>query len=359
MSIKETLEQNNNSIELSLVNFLFDRFGIKSDMAESKSLTELGSILVKSIPFNEYLELSYALDEYSPAKLNDEETENRIVKILVKHKHNIVAALRKETNFEKLQPVKDLVNKLMGRLKTMNETIKIMYLHGFLTEDEAKKFHYTANISKSVLEGVMKWLEERKVPHYMNEQEELVVECDTRDTLYAFDKFLSKTVEGTRTMFDSEERRKKTTEAKKRPQDMTAFDLARMKKPRLDPNTLPKSGAFAKDTKAMLKKADPHDRRAVKHKNKTYESEEKFILDEAILGMTQMPSIMRLQALAGVPAVESVEPLGEHVPTHGKSEKLIKILNTLEDLEGDIQSLEYNEFLDVKAYFQGIIDEFE
>lgn len=357
--IKETLEQNNNSIELSLVNFLFDKFGLESKKYEEKDLTELGSSLVKNIPFNEYLELSYALDDYTPSELNNIETENRIVKILIKYKHSIVSNLRKEIELDKFQGLKDILKKILERLKVMNETVTINYLQGFLTEDEAKKFHYTASISKSVLENVMKWLEERKVAHYMNEREELVVECDTRDTLYAFDKFLSKTVEGTRTMFDSEERRKKTTEAKKRPQDMTAFDLARMKKPRLDPNTLPKSGAFAKDTKAMLRKTDPQDRRTVKHKGRTYESEEKFLLDESVLGMTQMPSIMRLQALAGVPAVESNQSLEEHVPTAGKSENLIYILNALEDIEEDIDGLDYKEYLQVKEVFHRIMGKFE
>ena len=309
MVLRETLEQNKNSIELALVNFLKNHFKVDGS-ADENTLKKLGAEIVKKIPFTDYLEVGYALDDYDHTKPEDEKTKKgrmRLLNILTKHKRQIVEYLRKQANHnDKLKSVDDFAYILSNRINDLRESILLsFYPKDVLDESNKPKYHYNAVVPKDIVETIKKWLSEKNIVHYINDNDELVVECGDRDSLYSFDKFLARTVEGQRAMIDSQNMK----EAKKRPQDMTSYDLAKMNKPRIDPNKLPKSGAFDKDTKKQLRKTDPMDRRTLKHKGKVYESEEKFILDESVLGMTQMPSILRLQALAGVQNSDSTPPI--------------------------------------------------
>ena len=309
MSIRETLDQNKNSIELALINFLKSKLNIQSDVDE-KVLTKISSVMAKEIPFSSYLELGYALDEFDEDDINSEASEDatdKIFKILGKNKLRVSNALNKfREEQQKNSGEAKLVGEIIKYISALRETTRIRFFSSeALNEDNSPSYHYTARVPASLIEKIVEWLSERNMSHFVNDSDEMVIECGDRDSLYAFDKYLMKTIQQEHLMVDF-----KISEGKKRPQDMTSYDLARTVKPRFDQTQMPKSGAFDKDTKGAIRKKNPNDRRAMKHKNRAYETAEKPVLDEAVMGMTGVPSINRLQMLAGVPVmpVQSSEP---------------------------------------------------
>lgn len=354
MSIKETLDANKNSIELALVNFLKSQIK-NTDNIDESALLKLGANIVKEIPFASYLELGYALDEFDEKNPNSDVTISSIPKmhkILIKNKRNIINSLVKAAeDDEKLVKIKPFVDSIIKYLAQVRESIKIsFYNKQNLNEMNQPKYHYTAIIPKAIMEKITGWLKEQGINHYMTEKDEFVVECDTRDKLYSFDKFLSRTMEKENFMVDY-----KMSEAAKKPQDLTNLDLARMKKPRMDPASMPKSGAFAKDTVNQIKKKNPTDRRAVKHKGKMYATEEKFVLDEAIMGMTQMPFITRLQSLAGLEPTDIQNPVVEN-DMMDYSDEFEEIMQNLDVIERWVYDLSSDEQSQVITRMMGIVD---
>jgi len=356
MSIKETLDSNKNSIELALVNFLKSQIK-NTDKIDESALLKMGATIVKEIPFASYLELGYALDEFDEKNPNSDITMNSIPKmhkILIKNKRNIVNSLVKgKEEDDKLKTIEPFVDLIIKYISQVRESIKIsFYSKTNLNEMNQPKYHYTAIMPKEIMEKITNWLDEQGINHFITEMNEFVVECNTRDSLYAFDKFLSRTIERENFMVDF-----KISEAKKRPQDMTNLDLARLKKPRLDPSTLPKMGAFDKDIKGQIKKKNPADRRAMKHKGKVYATEEKFVLDEAVLGMTGIPFISRLQTLAGLETTEMSDPVVENDnDVADDSDEFLEIMQELDTIERYVYDLTPTEISQVISRMMGIIE---
>jgi hypothetical protein len=544
--INETLEQNQNSIELALTNFLLYRYNIKEELDDGfKKL--LGVEITSVMDFSDYLELSYALDKFDaevPTDPKSAEGEKIIIDLLGKYNQEIVANLeeQKEEN-PKFKTRKDLISNLVQSLQGVQESFTI----GIFVNDSAKElnesFNYSTVIPEDVYESVKKWLESESIPFSIGEDNELVVECGDRETVYHVDRFLTRTLNGRNTVMDRNiymeygesqsaephsskhetvgdyveelnnmvsnedlekfddilakvyafagvtfdemnirdlvnslnERDKQSllddlhslsydyaldesakdnftiddikelevmtdlqvakekamkmvqgtdtsakitpakkqyfmrkinsartvfqlvdmfyqmllsgeghgrigtksgmgkssyrqayeaemSEAKKKPQDMTTYDLAKMGKPRMDPTKQPKAGAFSKDTKAMMQRKDPHGRKTMKHKGQMFESKS---LKEHVLGMTQMPTIMRMRALAGLEDnvaikendAEFSDAAMNMIPE--QTEAYMAILDHLaaiQNLLPGISMAEYKEFI---ASIEAMTDEFE
>lgn len=337
MSINETLDENKNSIELALVNFL--KNGMNDISIEESVLLKIGATLVTEIPFAQYLEMGYALDEFEEKNSNSNQSKNAIIKInkiINNHKTSLINSLTKLKEKNAFIKYEEFLNKLIEKIIGVKESIVVyFYDSSVLNEMQQPKYHYTAVMPKELVEKIIEWLEKKGITHFTTETNEFVVECGTRDELYAFDKFLSRSIEKEHYMVDF-----KISEAKnKSPTGVTSYDLARTVKPRFDQTQTPKAGAFDKDTKTQLKKKNPNDRRAMKHKGKIYANEEKFVLDESVLGMTNIPTISRLQALAGVPQTDESQSIAENEEKFDGTYELELIMNQLEEIESEINGL--------------------
>lgn len=127
---------------------------------------------------------------------------------------------------------------------------------------------------------------------------------------------------------------------------LSSYELAKLSKPRIPTTGLPKAGAFDKDTKNILKRKDPYDRKVTKHKGKIMM--EKDILEEGVLGFTAMPALMRMQSLAGIettPKTKEIhqieKPILENTPEY---EKILSLLAQIDELLPHLKVFEFEEF---------------
>ena len=447
--LNEKLEQNKNSIELALTNFILQQYGI-TEQFDDEFKKILGVEITTVMPFSDYLELGYALDKFDQEVPDDEASQEgaKIINdLLQKHRNDIVNNLeeQKEEN-TKFKPRVQFIDKLIGLLNGIKERFNVGIFvdqaHSNLTET----FNYSTVIPEDMFESVKKWLETEEIPFTLGDNNEIVVECGDRETVYHVDRYLTRTLNERNKMMDRniymENEEKETwaftsdhikpekgpkrflmakgstkeeatsrawdissaarsfgggkglapgfkiwkvgdgnllevagpsfvesaeekayenevAEAKKRPQDMDAYDLAKMSKPRFDPTQQPKAGAFTKDTKAMMKRKDPHDRKTMKHKGKMFESKE---LKEQVMGMTPMPTIMRMRALAGIEGnspVNEMEGMEPEITVPTQSESYMAILDHLAAIQALLPGITLSEYQEFIASIEAMTDEFE
>lgn len=266
--LKETLDQNQNSIELALVNFLLVGQNV-SEKPEPKFLKKLGSQITTAVPFGDYLELGYALDE-----------------------------------FDHEDPTGEKSKKAAARIK-----------------------------------GVLK-------RHQSSIQEEVTDALEQDSAMSTRKDFVNKVV-------GSALREAKGAKSS----DRENLEIARQAKPRWDPKQTPKAGTFDKDTKKMIKRKDPMDRKTIKHKGKVYESVEEF-LKEGVLGMTQVPALTRLRGLAGLedePVAQDKTPS----PVEGQTEAYAQAMDYLALIQELMPHMTVQEFKDLMSSIRVMADELE
>lgn len=271
--VRETLEQNKNSIELALVNFLSTEANV-SEKPEDNFMKKLGSEIASALPFSDYLELSYALDEYDQDKPQDEQSvkaAKRIKDIINRHKDGVETAISDAIKQNSSMAThKDFINKILG--------------------------------------------------------------------------------------FDISEAKSK---------DRENLEIARQAKPRWDPKQTPKAGTFDKDTKKIIKRKDPMDRKTIKHKGKVYESVEEF-LKENVMGMAQVPALSQLRSLAGLGDAASGESCStselqysDPSPVEGQTEAYAQAMDYLALIQELMPHMTVQEFKDFLNSVRIMVDELE
>ncbi len=122
--LEETLEENKNSIELSLINFLMYIFKI-SDYVDEKKKIILGSKILKDINFNDYFSLGLLLDEIDFKNFNKNQKEiSEIKKILSKYKNTIIEKLNELLLEPEFKLIENFLEKLINNLTKITESLR-------------------------------------------------------------------------------------------------------------------------------------------------------------------------------------------------------------------------------------------
>lgn len=123
-NLKETLEQNRNSLELALMNFLLRYFFI-SDYIDNTLKTILGSKILSNFDFKDYFSLGLLLDKIDINKFNKESKESiDIINIIRKYKNDIVEIVENLKFENKFKTIDKILDKIKKYVSEINESRK-------------------------------------------------------------------------------------------------------------------------------------------------------------------------------------------------------------------------------------------
>jgi len=263
-TIFEKLEDYQNSIEKALAGYLT---GKKMEDLTGDEIKRAKSLSEKLTNWNDYLELSFALDREDSAAVD---------KILKK--------IEESKNYLHFLPSKFFIN----------EDISAHWI--------AEGFNYTLRCENTdVRDDLIEWLESNKIKFQLMDEYKICVECDDRETIYKIGKAVTRLNRKNHTVRDSME------EAK----DKMKIEIPARKKP-LNPmaGVLNNPLFYPKTEKSRAEKVQKRDQwnRKAKYKTKAYESIAVKSKNAKIMEMNDLPEIKRLKTLAGI-RTESESPL--------------------------------------------------